>query len=734
MGQEQQAPAGLPEGFDEVFADFDYSVPIDVHDPKINSASNQNGLSDFQRFAVKNLFDTQIARRRTYMKKLGYELDEEGENYRPIGSDGNFEPIDPGGIKDTFFAIPKLFSEEGRREVAAELWRDATDLTYDLGVASPMIGGMGALGGGLGAAKGAAAGAGVGAAIASPTGPGALGGAGVGAGVGGLLGGVLGTVAGASAGNAMSETMKLGIGDFLMDESVPVNMQELVYQSLVTGMLSGIGKLGSEGIKKLKLARAEDYKNALKEAAIRKSNGTFNEKLAEDLAMNPQKYAPDNVKDAQKKLLGISDEIFGTSAERPKSTRDLTGGLAKKAIEPLNARADLEMDKLSKMPEANFTVDEIVNTVKSKVESLTQKKFKTQDEERALAFLNDEIKNLKSKFAIPTTEAASVRDPITGLTTTTKPTGGGFKELTFKEGRDLLKRWQNAAYEEGPVKDNGVVKSITGGLKQLADQKAGALGSDLPKINAERSKIQTVYKNLYQTLTPAKMQSAFVGNDNVAKDNVRRVLADADATLGTRLSEAIETAQFQAAVHKFFENPRAFGSGAVFTDMMREGLRQAKNKAIIGSTAGAAAGTAVGGFAGAGKGGALGGTIGGIKGLVSGAKEGAAFSSPDDLLQNFSKVKVRIDDLAKDPGSFWTQGIRGAVRGPVSPSVVTGTQAEEFTPRLETLRGPPKEAAMPPPAPLDPAKGQTETPQAAELPEGFDEAFKDFDYSMPEDL
>jgi hypothetical protein len=728
MGQQEQGPAGLPAGFDEAFADFDYSVPIDVHDPKVNAASNQNGLSDFQRFAVKNFFDTQIARRRVYMKKLGYEIDEEGDNYRPIGSDGSYQPIDPGGVKDTILAIPKLFSEEGRREVAAELWRDTTDLAYDVGVAGPMIGSMGAVGGGAGALKGAAAGASIGAAVTAPTGPGAAAGAAGGAGVGGLLGGILGTIAGASTGNAMSETMKLGIGNFLLDESVPVNMQELVYQSLVTGTLSGLGKLGSEGVKKLKAVRAEDLQKALKEAAIRKSNGTFNAKLAEDLAMNPAKYTPEAVKGSQEKLLHLADDIFGTSAKNPKSTRDLTGGVAKDAIEGLNSRADLEIEKLSKMKDANFTVDEVVKTVRSKVEHLTGKLHKTQDEERALAFLNDELKSLKAKTALPTTEAVSVRDPITGLTTTTPSTGGGFKEMNFKEGRDLLKRWQNAAYEEGPVKDNGTMKALAAGLKELADEKAGALGSDLPKINAQRSRVLKTYYNLQQALSPAQMQAAYVGKDSVAKNNVRRVLQEADDVLGTRLGEAAESTQFKAVVEKFFDNPSSFGSGSVFSDMMREGLRQGKNQAIVGSMAGSTAGMPFG-FSVAAKTGMVGGAIGGVHGFAKGVRDGASFSSPDTLINSMSKVRVRIDELAKGPGSYGRQALRGIL----SPAAQVGAQSEEFMPRLESLQGPPQEAAMPQPSPLQPP-AQQETPQAASLPEGFDEAFKDFDYSIPEGL
>lgn len=696
----------------------------DLHDPTVNpGASNLNGLSTWQRWAVKNVFDTQPEKRRSYMKRLGYELGKDNESYRPIGSDGSFEPIEPDD--SSFLPAWNVFTPKGREE----LMRDFGDVAFDLGIAGPTIAAMSAAGGAAGTTAGAAKGAAVGAAVTTPTGPGALAGAGAGATVGSVLGGLAGAFAGGAGGYAVSETVKDQIADTFLDERIPLDQQELLYGSLTTGLFSAAGKGGADFIKSWKLNKAKALQAAMKEAAVRKSNGTWNMDLAEDLAKDPEKYTPERVKGAQEKLLDFANSIFGTSVENPRSTRQLKGGVARKAIEPLNDLADLEIEKLSRMPEANFTVDELVGVLQEKTRSLAKKKFKTQDEERAVAFFRDEIGRLKDKMRIPKPEASAIIDPSTGRPFAAAEAAEEFKELTFKEGRDWLKRIQNAAFEEGSVKDNGTVKGFAHGLKELADTKAGTVGSDLPKINAKRSEILKTHGNMVQLVKDGGLQAAHTGRDSLNKTRVRRMFEEADRVLGTNLSEGSQTLQFQAAVERLYESPAAFGSGSVLGDAMREGLKEAPKQAFRYGALGGAAGAVLPGTASAKlAGGAA--AVGAVKGFAQGARDGASFSSPDTLVKSFSRVKTRIDDLARNPTA--AQRVRAAL-----PPAAASTQMDPLVQRFLDPARPAPAAVQPPLAPPEAASapagapaGAPAAPPLAPLPPELEE----LELTLPEDL
>lgn len=643
----------------------------DVQNPEVNSRSNENGLSDWQRFVVKNFFDTQPDRRKAYMKRLGYEVGKDGESYRPIGSDSKHQPIEEDNAFLGFIPVYKVWTPEGR----GELMRDIGDITFDVGVEGPITGAMSTYVGGQAAAGGAAAGAGVGTLVAP--GPGTV----AGGAIGGILGGLSGAVAGGAGGKATAEVIKKGVGDFFLDESVPLDLQQTVYQSLTTGALAGVGRGGSQALQAWRKIKAENLQKTLKEIAVRKSNGTWNNELATDFAQNPEKYTPENVSGATRKLLEFADSIFGTSEKMPHSTRELKGGIAKSKINPLNEIADLEIDTLSKMPEANFTVEELAGTLREKVASLQAKKFRTVDEDKALGFLEKELEGMKSKLVNE---------------------NGTYSEATFKEGRDFLKRLQNAAFEKGsPVEGSLAVVQATRGLKELADAKAGALGSRLPEINAKRSEILTTAQNMKTILKDGTMQAAFTGRDSIAKQRAQRMFEEADRVLDTNLADGAKTLQFQSAVERLYEAPGSFGSGAVIGDAMREGLKQAPKDAFRYATVAAApAGLGV-----------LppsvvpaAGAIGGLKGLATGLKTGATFSSPDTLVKQFSKVKARIDVLNKNPTIAQDILSRSIdVRDPRFAANVAATQ--DVVPRMTPLS----------PSPAEQSAAPAAAPQAPEL-------------------
>lgn len=600
-----------------------------INDPKVNSVSNQNGLDWWQRFLVKNLFDTQPNKRKAYLNQLGYEMGKDGESYRPIGSDAAFIDIEDSQEPPKDHAIPLAVFVDP--DAWQEFAKDLGDVAFDVVVEGPLTSVGQVLGGQAGLAGGAAV-------TKHPAGAAA--------------GQIAGGIAGSAAGKAVAESIKGGLANWILDDEnqPPQDVQETVYQSIMTGLLSTAGRLGADGLKKWTKIGAEKTQKMLQEIAVRKSNGAWNMDLAKDFAQNPEKYTPENVKGATRKLLEFADSVFGSSAETPHTTRMMKGGIAAKTIDPLNKRADLEIEKLSHMPEANFTVEEIVATAKDRIKDLKGKKFPTQDEERAVKFLSDEVEKLKSKMKkAPESVEAQLDEYGRELAPDILPDQYG--ELTYKEGRDILKRWQNAAYEEGVVKNNGTMKRITHGLKELADAKAGSVGSDLPKINLHRSKIIQADKVMRDVIKKSGMQAANTGKPTLAKEAVKRSFEMTDEVLGTKLSKGAETLQWQHAVNAVYEAPAAFGSGSVLADAMRQGVREASTGGFgAGSVASAfvtpipfidpiSKAKIVGGIA----------ALGGAKGFIQGAKKGASFSSPDVLVDQFSKVKATLDVLNKEP-------------------------------------------------------------------------------------
>lgn len=605
-------------------------------DIRRNSAAAQNGLSDFQRFAVQNFFDTQPKRKKAFLKQLGYEMDKDGEKIRPLDSDGSFKPIDPGWFDGDgpmgFIGLDKMFSDDGRKE----LLRDLSDISYDtLGAGTLTT---------VGAVKGAGVGTAAGAAIGSPTGPGA--------GITAIVGGILGGFTGGAAGNAAAEGIKDVIGDFLLDEEIPMDMKETFYQSLTAGALGSLAKGGGAALKKMIGAwkmrgvtgsgGLKGAKEALKQAAIRKSNGTFSQDLVEDMIQNPKNYTREAVDGATNKLLDFSDEIYGTSAGKPiHTTRKLEGGLVRDVINPLNDRADLEIQKLAKDARARFSVEDLVKVVNKRLEPLTSKKFNTKEEEQAISFLRGEVSRLKAKMIKPKPSPK----PKSGiLDASGKPIDvpepdlpDEFEELTFKEGRDLLKSWQNSVYQEGPVKGNSALKGVTADLKNLADKKATKLGSDIADINAERHLILKTKENFDRLIKDGHLQNSYVGKDNISRKRANRMFEEMDRVLGTDLANQSKSLQFQSAVESVYNKPNAmFGNGSAVSEGLKEGLNESVKQAFRYGTAGSVV---------PGVGPMVGAKFGAVKGGIQGFGQGMSFASPEAFLKKASKIQSNISDI-----------------------------------------------------------------------------------------
>jgi hypothetical protein len=245
--------------------------------------------------------------------------------------------------------------------------------------------------------------------------------------------------------------------------------------------------------------------------------------------------------------------------------------------------------------------------------------------------------------------------------------------LTYKEGRELLKKWQNAAFREGAVKDNFLVKNLAHGLKEIADVKVGPLSplkSTLPEINTKRSRILGLSDRLDSQIKNGTLEKAFVGQDSIAREEFRQILGETDELLSTRFSEAAEKAQGNFAIKQIFDNPMAFGSGTNLIDEMRGGMHKAPSEAFRFATVGALLGIPR----------QLAG-VGIVKGFTQGAREKRAFSSPDALLNTLSKVQTRIDELDKIPSI--REAAASGITAPITQLMAqTGAQIGPVTQRL----------------------------------------------------
>lgn len=556
-------------------------------------------ITDQQRLIVQNLFDTQPEKRKAYMKQLGYELDPKDDNkYRPIGTTSGYAEIDPG--------IGAYFKPGGLKEVA----RDMGDIAWDTVISGPLTA--------MGSAKGASLGA------KAP-------------GFAKLILGVTGAVLGGSIGNATSEAFKSAAGEIALDDNIPQDMKLTAIQSLISGgmpqVVKGLAKGGKMAVREILDSRAKAISNA---AAA--SGGGLTPEIIEKAAKNPEQFSKEAVQGATEKLTGIYKEIFGTTVEKPKSTRQISGGIFKEKANELNKQADAELTRLAANPQADFTIGELSDPIKAQIKKLADKFSLTSEESNALSYLRSKLNELETK-------GVAAHDAKYGAQSLTPMDQ---KRIDFRQGREFLKSMQDDAFDK-EIPGSSIVRQAVGGdknaIRGIADAKAAQLGSPLPEINAQRSKLLTTYKNAQEALTPANMTSAFVGDDNVKKQLVQEASKEMDAVLGTQYSTAIEDGQVKRLVENMYNNPKAFGSGRVVAEAVSGG---AKGMAAGGVTgAGVGAMTGVGAIPGA--------IVGGIGGAVAGAERATAMSTPEKALAAIAKNKSSVESLTNQIDMPWTQ-------------------------------------------------------------------------------
>ncbi len=673
-------------------------------------------LSMEQRLIIQNFFDTQLPRKKQYMKQLGFELNPKDENeYKPIGAEGSYAQIDPG--------VSAYFRTGGLKELAADTIGD--NMT-DFLAKAPMV------------SAGASAGAAMGSAV-----PGAGTAAGAGAGFAVAL---TGSVLGGAAGNATSEVLKKEVGDMLLSEEIPLDMHATAVQSLMMGVaphiMKGMADKGKEWTAKVAREFIQSRKEAIVNAAS-SSGGGLTPKMIQRAADDPEMFSRENVAGANKHLTAMYKEIFGLDTPTKLEAPDqLKGGIFRTAIDPLKERAEIETNKLAVDPNADFTVGELAAPIRKIIfdpetgQGLSQKFSRTADEEAALNYFksklsfldgvakdrfekqkkftpvdqestlvpgkmnNVDVENIANQgeriqFSAPTFSVEKKIVPQS-LERQQKATGLMLDQtkIDFKEGRQFLKTLQDDGMNR-EIPGYGTIGPYARNLRLLADQKAATAGSPLPEINLKQHEILNTYNAIQDAITPTTIQSAFIGDDTVKKDMIRAAAGEMDRVLGTQYSVAIENGQMKRVVENMYNNPKAFGSGRVLPEAIKAGA----SGALAGGGAGGATGLGIGTAMGSpGLGAAVGGTVGAVTGGAVNASRAAALASPEAALGAIrnasSKVTSRDDYLAQ----------LAAQSGSVKPSVGAAAAATQLAPAItpESVDPVPAAAAADPFAEFEP--------------------------------
>lgn len=555
-------------------------------------AEGPQPFGDFERLVVQNLFDTQPARRKSFMKRLGYELNPEDDNeYRPIGSDADFQEIDPG--------VHAYFAKGGLKE----LGKDIADLGFDAGIAAPATAGGAALGAKGGAALGAAGGAAAGLA----GGPAAPVTSTAGAGAGAAIMGTAGAIAGGAAGNATAEVFKKKMGDLFLNEDIPLDKGALAMQSMLSGAAPLLAKGAQKATGNFIARRLAKQADALTDYA-KKGGVNMSKELIEDITAHPEKWSKEALSKVEgefdgvyKTLFGMTDDQLEKTLEKGVSSSQIEELLRKnpdsafgKKLRELGQQRDLAFTILDRTPETGFTKEEFVAPLERKLGELTRldRAQKSPETDAAIKWLTDKISAVEEDAA---------------------KSGG---RIPFSYARKTLSSFQEQAASLPEGVGNQVKRAIGSGedqLRKLVDTKAGeattalrSAGAEVPDlldVNKQYGKVLGFFENP-QKLSKLKKSSIINGAYSKDKD-LGKVLSEVDEITGSQLAPALESGGVRTFISRQLDaaNPR---QGSQAYNAMKDAIRADSKAPLLGQAVGGTIGGAMGSPLGAG--GAAGGT------------------------------------------------------------------------------------------------------------------------------
>lgn len=499
---------------------------------KAQKAPHPFGLKE--RLVTTLIFDTQPKRKKEWLNKLGYDVNPKDDNeIKPIGAtDDQYFPIDPGGVFD--------FSQYGKKGGVSELGKDALEASLDF-------------------LQGSATEA-----------------TGEGAGIIGAVGGPAGFVAGRSAGrmamfNAI-ENMKDSIGNFFLEEDMPIDTALRATQTAIQAV--GPEALATGG-KALKKAAEKTFSNI--SSGVRNllsiGNGKIGEQAWAALKKNPSMIADESaLKNASSDIASTVDRLTGAGPDGNSINRSVLGD----KLSELEPQRKVQADILSQDPNNGAPLDKIIRFFEEKkLELADPNKFPLLSEQRkdSIRYINGKINELKKLVKVP--EAGSVAT-------------GTENRLTFGQLDSVVKELQSDLYSPKLMtKDwRNAVKSLVDGspespgLNNLLKEKATAAGSPYAQIKEQQSKIFKAYDNVIDNVTPEKAKRFVLGDETIdprftSTDDVARRFGDAvksvDEVLGTKTYDAIKDGQIRGQFWQAIADKGSSGSGKVLTPSLAVG-------------------------------------------------------------------------------------------------------------------------------------------------------------------
>lgn len=620
-------------------------------------AKGPTPINETQRMIIQNIFDTDQKKRRAYLKKLGWDLAEDGNKIRPLGDKTPWESVSTK-IDYSPFEIPTDSKKLSDQIIAyaKETGLDVADIVGDIAIG--LVGDVGRVAGGV-----AGAGAGL------PSGPGAAATA------------IVGAITGGALGEAAGEYAKQALADQVLDlpEDIPNDHMGIAVQAIIAGMIPTALEL--PGTKKLLRKGPDAIRGWLKNRAEKSTKrvvqniekaSSFKGKtrdILEAMAKNPDaftKEAQDEALDAARKqyrsLMGIADDTveFVPTRTPSKIQPDSVFGKLNRQLEAVKQTT---IDALSQTKEASISVGDYLDILKNQAEDIARipPSQRRPLEEAALRQLNSEIDLVAKEYAPKltkevVTKTKDVMDPVT-LTLQEVPSASKKEPLTRSElidaarGKQIdfrglyksIDRMQDLVFEAdsqmGFKSQNPVVAKVANRLRGLRDEVARKGEQALAKkgvVIAPEQSFQNIMDKQAQVLrsyntvgtklkNPDTVLKAFQGVDTIAKADIDDALGSLDKTFNTNLQGEFKDLAFADALKKMREGLEDQGSKSAVAKLAKGVTSGAGTGFLVGAPISASTPLAIGGA-----------VIGGGKA----ASDILKYGSPERAFQTYMRSKA----------------------------------------------------------------------------------------------
>lgn len=507
---------------------------IEMGKPKVVRAEP---LTASERLKLVLLFDDK-KRRQSYLKKIGFEMDPSDTNkVRPLGSDEKFATeIDPGGLSDLsqYYANPK-----GGKAGLSELALDTVEAldSFFQGAAEEAAG--------LAAGATAAGTAGV------PT-----------AGAAAIPAFMGGRAIGRATANLLLTNLKEEIGNLMLDETVPVGMEDKLFQAAISSVAPEVVMSAGKGV-------VNSGKQALRglrsgfQYLMNMTGGNVSDEAMEALAKDPKTFGNiDNLKKAPEKIMEMISQSTGLGPEEgiPRKFRDLGDtGLFKTKMAEAEQLRRATVNQLAGDNAASTNAEFIIGMLQNAKDKL----------------LSDKV--VKSKN---TQSAAAEFDNYINMV---KQATGNNGVINFKQLDEMVKEIQDDAFgSEGAaaVALRGLAHDVNSYAKSVANRVAETSGldiSDYVASKAKEAKIYNAFDSFAKNVTPQKALTRIIGRGakgatgkgtDFTDKALSETFANMDDALDTEISSSLQNGQLQNEIlravegGKFSQGSRGFWTGA----------------------------------------------------------------------------------------------------------------------------------------------------------------------------